>query len=429
MRGLTPAQRQEREEQRVIKEQRLRKFLRKILLRRVNNDVFLGGQILPLPFHQCNKQYIDLNSFEFNVYRIVEIRMQQIIKRMIDDDELRRSYSHVFKLLLILRQLTSHTLMIERALRECLTRGDIEQLARLADAEIDDTKDDERKDDMINLRNLLNEEQTRRLQTSTGGRASLMPNAISQDQLQELGEDYGRTFDFRPYLKDLIIGPNNSFKQIWEGTKCAYCDQKPFAPRITDCYHIYCTGCLHDMQIGAALDDKDRASCIECGVAFKETRSVEKDLYGDEVHDVPEAFFEEDEYEEEGQRAESSARRKQRALEGSWIGRDQGNIVPSAKTVAVKNQVQNWLAEDKGCKIIIYCQFLGVIKLLSRMCQIEGWSYVTYHGSMSHEVRAHALDQFRNNKEQPINILIGTLKTGGYGLNLMFASRVILVEL
>ncbi len=45
-----------------------------------------------------------------------------------------------------------------------------------------------------------------------------------------------------------------------------------------------------------------------------------------------------------------------------WIDAD-GKMLPSSKTMAIKAQVLNWLAEDPTCKIIIYVS-VGTVQYL-----------------------------------------------------------------
>lgn len=107
-----------------------------------------------------------------------------------------------------------------------------------------------------------------------------------------------------------------------------------------------------------------------------------------------------------------------------WIDM-KGEVLPSAKTQAVKAQVLNWLEEDPDAKIIIYSQFLPMIKILEKICRTEGWSCVKYTGEMSHESREKAITEFGTTKAQ---LMLASLRAGGLGLNLTMASRVICLD-
>jgi SNF2 family DNA or RNA helicase len=64
---------------------------------------------------------------------------------------------------------------------------------------------------------------------------------------------------------------------------------------------------------------------------------------------------------------------------------------------------------------------------MARICREEGWHYVTYHGSMDHSAREQAIVKF-SDPEQSKSIMLASLKSGGQGLNLTVAARVIIVD-
>jgi len=63
-------------------------------------------------------------------------------------------------------------------------------------------------------------------------------------------------------------------------------------------------------------------------------------------------------------------------------------------------------------------------RILEKICRTEGWSCCKYTGDMSHDSREKAIEEFANSKQ----ILISSLKSGGLGLNLTQASRVICLD-
>jgi SNF2 family DNA or RNA helicase len=78
-------------------------------------------------------------------------------------------------------------------------------------------------------------------------------------------------------------------------------------------------------------------------------------------------------------------------------------------------------------QIQVYTQFLHFLRILARICQSENISYTFYHGGMSHEARNQAIVDF-GSKENNKRIMLASLKSGGLGLNLTAASRVITVD-
>lgn len=43
-----------------------------------------------------------------------------------------------------------------------------------------------------------------------------------------------------------------------------------------------------------------------------------------------------------------------------WLSLGGPEVLPSAKTLAIKSQILNWIAETPNVKIIIYTQFLAM---------------------------------------------------------------------
>ena len=103
-----------------------------------------------------------------------------------------------------------------------------------------------------------------------------------------------------------------------------------------------------------------------------------------------------------------------------------GEILPSAKTIAAKTKILQIFEEDPSAKVIIFTEFIGFIKIMSKVCKSEQWGHCIYHGGISQDARSKAIVEFREDKEK--RILLASQKAGGLGLNLTMASRVICVD-
>lgn len=112
--------------------------------------------------------------------------------------------------------------------------------------------------------------------------------------------------------------------------------------------------------------------------------------------------------------------------EDDWINL-KGVILPSAKTRAAKAQILNWIEEDKDVKIVVYTQFLPMIRILEKVCIAERWSFSKYAGNMSHDARAASLAEF-SSLEKNKRILLASLRAGGLGLNVTAANKVLLLD-
>lgn len=98
-------------------------------------------------------------------------------------------------------------------------------------------------------------------------------------------------------------------------------------------------------------------------------------------------------------------------------------IWESAKTVYVKESIEIMLEESTEEKMIIFTQWLGMVKVIEKVCETEEWGCCTFIGSMTPQEKTETLREF--DKDPNKRILISSLKSGGVGLNLMVASRVI----
>lgn len=211
---------------------------------------------------------------------------------------------------------------------------------------------------------------------------------------------------------------------------CTRCRQKPIEPHKTSCMHIYCRQCLMIMSNEAVAAGSGIMKCIACGNTFHgsalytPTQTVKpSDARGSPVWDVDMTALKR----ERG----VAVRGKGPAGKGAdvvshWVD-GAGKMLPSAKTLAFKAQVANWLQEDPNVKIIVYTQFISMIQILGKVCEMEGWDFLTFHGSHDIVKRNKIVEEFRDKED--VKVLLSSLKTGGTGLNLVMASRVILIDL
>lgn len=174
---------------------------------------------------------------------------------------------------------------------------------------------------------------------------------------------------------------------------------------------------MRRLQHAAARSALTSAHCHECGEMFTSVRDLP-----DESHREP--------HETEasgsspgGSQANGKTKKKDEPLD--WIGQP-GQILPSAKTVAAKAQILAWFNEDPDCKVIVYTQFLPMIRIMGKVCQSEGWGHLKYSGLMSHSSREKSLQEFAEKPDK--RVMLMSLKCGGLGLNITAASRVILMD-
>jgi SNF2 family DNA or RNA helicase len=437
---------------------RLQSFLSRFMIRRTHLDSLLGAPIISLPKATEKLHYCKFNEFERGVYETVRQRMIQRINRLSRSKELDQHYSNILTMLLRLRQLTGHILMLEQPMKDLLDREDHEKLYELAKEEGKSTNVNVRVALMKELRIRLNEKDNtsgrtrhrRHIRTSVdpdlgwtpqdcdsdkadsqtrtepgGLRTEAGPSCTSTDRTDSvdlstmhIGKQHGLQYDFLRYLSTLREGKD--WEQLQDRTVCVHCNDKPVRPWVTSCYHIYCYECLMNVQHAAAEKDNDRARCISCGIEFGESKPCDKfDIDTLEENSATNSDSDRESLRRHG-------RKKDVRKKKDWIDMAGPDILPSSKTMAIKAQIINWIEKTPEVKIIIYTQFIDMIRILSKICHVERWRYNTYHGGKSHEAREKAIKEFEEN--ETIRIMISSLRAGGIGLNLTMAQKVIVVD-
>lgn len=350
------------------------------------------------------------------IYEIVRNRFIQRINHMSKNNKLEKSYGSIWAMVTRLRQMTSHILLIADSCLELLEREDYELLNTLTQDEGEEHNEGDAL--LIHLKNILRSEVgSKEIEAGTGStiiqeNESLATGVVEYEGNEEdIGSKHGRNYRFRRYLKD--IKHSNLWDGMAERTTCCGCRQPPRDAMITSCHHIYCGDCVTDLQHNAAKRGHDQARCSECGTAYTYCHSLD---------DVPQPKASSSSSPDD----EKSAKNKKKNDHGlDWINAP-GEVLPSAKTMAVKTAILNYLEKDRNTKIIIYTQWRPMVKILSKVCTTEGWGFCKYTGEMSHDSRDKAIHEFADNPDK--TILIMGLKCGSLGLNLTTATKVILVD-
>ncbi|KAF2188287.1 hypothetical protein K469DRAFT_627819 [Zopfia rhizophila CBS 207.26] len=429
--------------------ERLLVRLSQFMMRRTHADVMFGAPILKLPKADHAIHWCEFNEVERNVYDIVRKRFSSRINVWSQKGELDKSYGNMLVMLLRLRQLTAHILMLKFVMRDLLEREDIERIREVSNSAAADSRTF-RGRQIIAIREQLKalaiEQKKRPENQEAGGSAqdeddnpaednpsqagpSRAPaedgdeNADfeDEDRLQgqgQTGRKFGKSFDFKPYLKSLTTGEN--WEKVREKSKCGKCDsQPPVNPYITSCYHLYCETCYQQMLYEAAENSRVSTPCIVCGQVFHFAHPCDPDgeSDGSQGSSCPTT------------RSKSKKKKKRQPddeeIGDDWLSLGGQGVLPSAKTVAIKAQILNWMQENRNVKLIIYTQFL-TMRVILLICSEEGWGFELYHGKMSFMARDKAISNFADNPS--ISIMLASLRCGGVGLNLTMASRVIIVD-
>lgn len=253
---------------------------------------------------------------------------------------------------------------------DLLEREDFEKLNKITESE--EEMSEEGASLLVHLRNVLRSDKG--VKSIDGGVSgaiisenSTVPTGLvdAEDPLGQTGGKHGLSFRFRKYLNSLVSSEH--WDAITQRCLCSGCRQVPSDPQVTSCFHIYCKTCLDDLAHLAARRGHDQARCSECGEAYHSTQTCE----GLDTFERREstAASTSDTQAKPAKKGRKGKKKGDDDME-DWIGM-KGEVLPSAKTMAVKAQVQNWLEDDPEAKIIIYSQFLPMVRILGKICQTE----------------------------------------------------------
>ncbi|MCJ1311340.1 hypothetical protein MMC25_005011 [Agyrium rufum] len=418
---------------------RIHAFLRQFMIRRTHDDVspfvdrYIEITLLSLPFQKIlgkpivsleqNHEMtvaVDFTKVELAIYNLVRERSIKKINKMQREGNLHKNYSHVLTMLLRLRQITSHIFLIQDDLQDLAELEDLERLWHMTASETRPADDDDHSRNMlVQMKKIISMQKA-----AIDGLVTATPatelQAEPDRQIEPQVTNYNRLiFKFRRILRDLA--ESSKFDELRDRSACHKCLDVPTKPFITSCLHVYCKECLVCMASEAATDNEDATSCLACGEKYTETRPC----HGlKELCCIPSTGLE-----ISGAQVPSQVQPKPRRRpedDKRWIDLIDP-MLPSAKCAAVVAQIQLWLTEAPHDKIIVFTQFQLTITILSRLFTERNWGHCAYHGKMSHATRSSTIERFRSNKD--LKIMIASLKSGGVGLNLTCANRVVNVDL
>ncbi|GAA5863239.1 hypothetical protein JCM1840_002519 [Sporobolomyces johnsonii] len=98
----------------------------------------------------------------------------------------------------------------------------------------------------------------------------------------------------------------------------------------------------------------------------------------------------------------------------------------STKIEALLEELSKTRTEDHTLKTLVFSQFTSMLDLVARRLQLSGFKYVRLSGSMTPTARDNTIKHFTSDPE--VTVFLISLKAGGVALNLVEASRVILLD-
>lgn len=227
-----------------------------------------------------------------------------------------------------LKQLIGHYLTIQEGVED-LEQEDFEELDKFV------------KDQNENSNPLSYVSEILRLRSDLQKKAR-HPEDLKSDcyAVTSTGRFYGRHVDFGDFLKRVRLNCNRTQECEDEEAICCACRYMPDKPLVLPCKHIFCEQCLKQ----TADESRYASKCCECDMPLSVALL---DSYGrlqiERAGIVP-------------KKASEGPRNKKISQESNWMNVE-GILPASAKTLAVKAQILNWIEEDPATKIIIFVQY------------------------------------------------------------------------
>lgn len=211
----------------------------------------------------------------------------------------------------------------------------------------------------------------------------------SQYATELRGDKTALTESFRQLMDELHD------REMWDErlqrTNCPECEFVPVKPVITSCKHLYCEECYYSLRM-----DKDKMimepECVRCRVPIMEAAYFEEAV-GEKTQTA--SVLESTKGKGKQSKKKTTTKKKGTGNMGrfttplseemdeepdadedtDWIEACARNM-PSAKLTKIREVLTEWLAQESPGKIVIFTQFLDFVKILSTMCEAEGWPFV-----------------------------------------------------
>ncbi|KAJ5199656.1 hypothetical protein N7491_009546 [Penicillium cf. griseofulvum] len=389
-------------------------ILKTVLHRSTYSTRILGKPIVTLPGINNRVVEVELCSAEKFLYREIQDLGTAMISGLADTKQKQKKC--ILTVILMLRMFVSHPLLSQKVLETVLNQRVIKELRAMAQQNGQDVANSQ-SEIIINL--------------ILAAVDKVTPRPKPPGDFEELRDIYWERI---VQIRQKKGTEGEYLRRICPRCKDLVDETKAFV--VTSCQHIYCKACFDDLPDQGGKTDTVTRVCSICeksiewagysddapkdsskkrkkptpkkkGTTFSKKRAKKSFMKDVLLRDPSD-----DEWDEPGDN------------EADWVS-EIGDRMPSAKTIAVRDLVANWVKDDEDTKIVIFTQFLKTAQLLEFMCEEQGWKYSLVHHREGIS-REKQIEQF--GKEKDIRIMISSLKTGGIGLNLTMANKCILVD-
>ncbi|KAI1130815.1 SNF2 family N-terminal domain-containing protein [Nemania abortiva] len=351
-----------------------------LMLRRTMEDRFMGRPLYEIPMCHISVRRVKLTKEERAIYNVVESHFRSKINDLLCRRRRRvplRELKIILVYLLRLRQGVAHPFLLEPVMKKNLNKGDLKEI---------------------------------------------------KSRLREIG---GRT----PVFKQ--IGKFNIDKQVdialasQKEDVCRLCYQEPIDGYAAQCKHLFCKECLEDHIEEEFRDGRAVPKCPDCNKSLSDYEPMEQsdtddsDTEDSQGNRTSRRIFGPPKQGLDSFKKHPKLKKKQSEFLRECDQSYPKPVVPSAKTVAVKEAILKWQAEAPDDKIIVFMEFKMTGAILGRMLNAEGIRFLYFFGDMPQKAKQNAIRGFH---EKP-DIKIASFRCGSVALNLACANRVILVDL
>ncbi|TVY19000.1 putative ATP-dependent helicase [Lachnellula arida] len=434
--------------------QRLQTVLKAILLRRTKQSQIDGKPIITLPPKTIETQHVVFSDDELAFYQALESKTQIQFNKYLRQNTVGKNYSNILVLLLRLRQACCHPHLITdfdeaSPIAENLTAEKMQELARglLPDVvarllEADGFECPICYDGVLNPSIIIpcGHNTCPECLTSISTTAAQQNIADGNE-----GAAHAKCPECRGILDPNKVIDYRTFKKVHD-PNAAGDDDEAAAPGVSDDDSTD-SDSETEVEDDADSDGDLRDFVVPDGVVDTEDEE-EADDEGvnegdDEVQVEPKA--------KSRSKTKKSSKRSKKDKKGKGKEKEKPHLSlamlkkEASRSAKGKRQYlrylrKNWQPsakvdkcvdlldqfQEEGEKTIVFSQFVSLLDLLQVPIDERGWAMERYDGGMNSDARNDAIVRFTDNPK--CKIMLISLKAGNAGLNLVAASRVIILD-
>ncbi|KAI1171190.1 P-loop containing nucleoside triphosphate hydrolase protein [Nemania sp. FL0916] len=395
-----------------------------LMLRRTMGDSFLGQPLYEIPLPHIFVRRVRLTTEERIIYEVVCTRFCKIIGELLkkngklhpSSQPRRRNRGQMslevfITFLLRLRQGAAHPFLLEPVMKRTLTTGDLLDIQQ-------GLRKGAHRHPVYKRIGKWCRDRTTATNTAAKEDHETPPTGFGNSQ-------FGYEFNMDSQIDIALLSKNADL--------CRVCYQEPLDGYKAKCKHIFCKECIDGYVEEERQGGRTSPRCPDCKSRLTTFKPLKRSALadysyiedhrplsgsGDKVISLQQPGCDVFKKHPKFHKLQS------RFLRDCDTGRSKA-VVPSAKTVAVKEAILEWQSEAPDDKIIVFTEFKMTGAVLGRMLEAENISFLYFFGDMTSVTKNNAIRGFHEKAE----IKIASMRCGSVALNLTCANRVILVDL